>query len=85
MHASVIESISPPEHPIHVRLAKLQHLYSVIAVPEKLRDATVLQRNRCAHVSATTTGGLKADAPEKNNKARAKRSVQRSVDLGYQV
>ncbi|KAH8610641.1 hypothetical protein ERJ75_001081400 [Trypanosoma vivax] len=35
VHAKVADSIFPPEHPIHVRLAKVQHLYSVIDSPEK--------------------------------------------------
>ncbi|KAH8619571.1 hypothetical protein ERJ75_000151600 [Trypanosoma vivax] len=44
VHAKVADSIFPPEHPIHVRLAKVQHLYSVIDSPEKTHtNATVLQ------------------------------------------
>ncbi|KAG8339260.1 hypothetical protein TRVL_09910 [Trypanosoma vivax] len=34
-HAKVADSIFPPEHPIHVRLAKVQHLHSTIGRPEK--------------------------------------------------
>ncbi|CCD18511.1 hypothetical protein, conserved in T. vivax, partial [Trypanosoma vivax Y486] len=41
-HAKVADSIFPPERPIHVRLAKVQHLYSTIDSPEKPHDATVL-------------------------------------------
>ncbi|KAH8607127.1 hypothetical protein ERJ75_001449400 [Trypanosoma vivax] len=63
-HAKVAQHI-PPEHPIHVRLAKVQHLYSAIGSPEKPHDATVLQWVRRVHFNITTPGGLNADAPEK--------------------
>ncbi|CCD20833.1 hypothetical protein, conserved [Trypanosoma vivax Y486] len=66
VHAKVADSIFPPEHPIHVRLAKVQHLYSTIDNPEKPHDATVLQWARRVHFNITTPGGLKADAPEKD-------------------
>ncbi|KAH8610368.1 hypothetical protein ERJ75_001106800 [Trypanosoma vivax] len=43
VHAKVADSIFPHVHPIHVRLAKVQHLYSIVDGPEKPHDATVLQ------------------------------------------
>ncbi|KAH8608462.1 hypothetical protein ERJ75_000567000 [Trypanosoma vivax] len=39
-HAKVADSIFPPEHPIHVRLAKAQRLCSTIGGTEKRHDAT---------------------------------------------
>ncbi|KAG8340093.1 hypothetical protein TRVL_09077 [Trypanosoma vivax] len=65
-HAKVADSIFPPEHPIHVRLAKAQQLYSTRDDTEKPHDATVLQLARRVHFNTTTPGGLKADAPEKD-------------------
>ncbi|KAG8340217.1 hypothetical protein TRVL_08951 [Trypanosoma vivax] len=85
VHAKVAESIFPPEHPIHVRLAKVQHLYSPIDGMEKPHDATVLQLARRVHFNTTTPGGLKADAPEKDKKVHAMCRVQRFSDFDYQV
>ncbi|KAH8606092.1 hypothetical protein ERJ75_001550400 [Trypanosoma vivax] len=42
-HAKVADSIFPPEHPIHVRLAKAQRLCSTIGGTEKPHDAMALQ------------------------------------------
>ncbi|CCD21058.1 hypothetical protein ERJ75_001114000 [Trypanosoma vivax] len=85
VHAKVADSIFPPEHPIHVRLAKVQHSYSTIDSPEKPHDAKVLQLVRRVHFNTTTPGGLKADAPEKDKKVHTMRPVQRFSDFGYQV
>ncbi|CCD20778.1 reverse transcriptase (RNA-dependent DNA polymerase), partial [Trypanosoma vivax Y486] len=85
VHAKVADSIFPPEHPIHVRLAKVQKLYSIIDSPEKPHDATVLQWARRVHFNITTPGGLKADAPEKDKKVHSVRRVQRFRDFDYQV
>ncbi|KAH8607727.1 putative Reverse transcriptase (RNA dependent DNA polymerase) [Trypanosoma vivax] len=85
VHAKVADSIFPPEHPIHVRLAKAQHLYSIIDSHEKTHDATVLQLARCVHFNITTPGGLKADAPEKDKKAHTMRRVQRYSDFDYHM
>ncbi|KAH8604595.1 putative Reverse transcriptase (RNA dependent DNA polymerase) [Trypanosoma vivax] len=35
VHAKVADRITPPEHPVQVRLAKVQHLYSIIDSPNK--------------------------------------------------
>ncbi|CCD20318.1 reverse transcriptase (RNA-dependent DNA polymerase) [Trypanosoma vivax Y486] len=83
-HAKVAESIFPPEHPIHVRLAKAQHLPRTIDSPEKLHDATVLQLARRVHFTATP-GGLKTEAPEKDNKVHSVRRVQRFRGFDYRV
>ncbi|CCD20584.1 hypothetical protein, conserved, partial [Trypanosoma vivax Y486] len=64
VHAKVADSIFPPEPPIHVRLAKVQRLYSTIDSPEKPHEATALQWARCVHFNATMPGALKAGAPE---------------------
>ncbi|CCD20135.1 hypothetical protein, conserved, partial [Trypanosoma vivax Y486] len=85
VHAKVAQSIFPPEHPIHVRFAKVQHLYSTIDGPEKQHDATALQWNRRVHFNATTPGCLKADTPEKDKKLHTMRWVQRFSDFDYQV
>ncbi|KAH8611090.1 putative Reverse transcriptase (RNA dependent DNA polymerase) [Trypanosoma vivax] len=85
VHAKVADSIFPPEHPIHVRLAKAQHLYSIIDSPKKTHDATVLQWARRVHFNITTPGSLKADAPEKDKKVHTMRRVQRFRDFNYQV
>ncbi|KAG8339179.1 hypothetical protein TRVL_09994 [Trypanosoma vivax] len=62
-HAKVADSIFPPEHPIYVRFAMAQHLYSTIDSREKTYDMTVLQLARRVHFNTTMPGGLKADAP----------------------
>ncbi|KAG8339489.1 hypothetical protein TRVL_09686 [Trypanosoma vivax] len=85
VHTKVVDSIFPPEHPIHVRLAKVQHLYSTIGSPEKPHDAKVLQWVRRVHFNITTPAGLKADAPEKDKKVHTMRRVQRFRDFGHQV
>ncbi|KAH8609148.1 hypothetical protein ERJ75_001268300 [Trypanosoma vivax] len=84
-HAKVADSIFPPEHPIHVRLAKVQHLYSIIDSPEKPHGAKVLQLARRVHFNTTTPGGLKADAPEKDKKVHTMRRVQRFREFDYQL
>ncbi|KAH8609116.1 putative Reverse transcriptase (RNA dependent DNA polymerase) [Trypanosoma vivax] len=85
VHTKVADSIFPPEHPIHVRLAKVQHLYSIIDSPKKPHDATVLERTRRVHFNITTPGGLKADVPKKDKKVHTMRRVQRCRVFGYQV
>ncbi|KAG8343663.1 hypothetical protein TRVL_05515 [Trypanosoma vivax] len=85
VHAKVADSIFPPEHPIQVRLATVQHLYSIIDSPEKPHDAKVLQWVRRVHFNITTPCGLKADAPEKDKKVHTMRRVQRFSDFDYQV
>ncbi|CCD13168.1 unnamed protein product, partial [Trypanosoma congolense IL3000] len=85
VHAKIAESIFPPEHPIHVRLAKVKHLYSTIDGMGKQHDATVLQLARRVHFNTTTPGGLKADAPEKDKKMHTMRRVVRFRDFDYQV
>ncbi|CCD21365.1 reverse transcriptase (RNA-dependent DNA polymerase), partial [Trypanosoma vivax Y486] len=85
LHAKEADSIFPPKHPIHVRLAKVQHLCSTIDSPEKPHDAQVLQWARRVHFNITTSCGLKADAPEKDKKVRTMRRVQRFSDFDYQV
>ncbi|KAG8339596.1 hypothetical protein TRVL_09575 [Trypanosoma vivax] len=85
VHAKVADSIFPPERQIHVRLAKVQHLYSTIEGLEKPHDATVLQLVRRIRFNTTAPGGLKADAPEKDKKAHTMRRVRRFRDFGYQV
>ncbi|CCD19515.1 reverse transcriptase (RNA-dependent DNA polymerase), partial [Trypanosoma vivax Y486] len=85
VHAKVADSIFPPEPPIHVRLAKVQRLYSTIDIPEKPHEATALQWARCVHFNATMPGALKAGAPEKDKKMHTMRPVQRFSDFDYQV
>ncbi|CCD19305.1 hypothetical protein ERJ75_000432400 [Trypanosoma vivax] len=85
VHAKVADSIFPPEHSIHVRLAKVQRLYSIIDSPEKSHDAKVLQWTRRVRFNTTTPCGLKADAPEKDKKVHTMRRVQRFSDFDYQV
>ncbi|KAH8617574.1 hypothetical protein ERJ75_000367800 [Trypanosoma vivax] len=85
MHAKVADSIFPPEHPIHVRLAKVQHLYSSIDSPEKPLDAKVLQWARRVHFNVTRPMGLKADAPQKDKKVHDMRRVKRFSDFDYHV
>ncbi|KAH8607055.1 hypothetical protein ERJ75_001472800 [Trypanosoma vivax] len=85
VHAKVTYSIFPPEHPIRVRLAKVQHLYSIIDSPEKPHDATALERAMGVHFTTTTPGVLKADAPEKDKKVHTMRRVQRVMDFDSQV
>ncbi|CCD21331.1 hypothetical protein, conserved, partial [Trypanosoma vivax Y486] len=85
VHAKVADSIFPPEHPIHARLANAQHLYSANEGPEKPHDAKVLQLCRLVHFNITTPGGLKADAPKKDKKVHTMRRVQRFSDLDYQM
>ncbi|CCD19830.1 reverse transcriptase (RNA-dependent DNA polymerase), putative [Trypanosoma vivax Y486] len=84
VHAKVADSIFPPEHPIHVRLAKAQRLYSTIGGMEKRRDGTALRVARRANFN-TTPGGLKAGAPEKDKKVHTMRRVRRFMGFGYQV
>ncbi|KAH8615076.1 hypothetical protein ERJ75_000487800 [Trypanosoma vivax] len=84
VHAKVADSIFPPEHPIHIGLATVQHLYSTIDGAEKPHDATVLQLCRRVHFNITTPGGLKADAPEKDN-VHPMRRVQRFREFDCQV
>ncbi|KAH8610401.1 hypothetical protein ERJ75_001104200 [Trypanosoma vivax] len=43
VHAKVADSIFPPEHPIHVRLAKVQHFYNTINSPKNRTT-----RRRCS-------------------------------------
>ncbi|CCD20636.1 hypothetical protein ERJ75_000909000 [Trypanosoma vivax] len=83
-HAKVADSIFPPEHPIHVRLAKAQRLCSTIGGAEKPHDATVLQLVMRVHFNAATPGGLKADASE-DKKVHTIGRVQRFRGFGYQV
>ncbi|KAH8617757.1 hypothetical protein ERJ75_000345500 [Trypanosoma vivax] len=85
VHAKVADSIFPPDHSVHARLAKAQHLYSTIDGTEKLHDAKVLQLARRVHFNTTAPGGLKADAPEKDRKMRTMRRAKRSSDFDYQV
>ncbi|KAH8606834.1 putative RNase H [Trypanosoma vivax] len=85
VHAKVADSIFPPEHPIHVRLAKEQHLCSTIDGKRKTHDEKALQLARRVHFNITTPGGLKADAPEKDKKVHTMRRVQRFSDFDYQV
>ncbi|CCD19837.1 hypothetical protein, conserved, partial [Trypanosoma vivax Y486] len=85
VHAKVEDSIFPPEHPIYIRLSKVQHLYSTIDRHEKARDAKVLQWPRRVHFNITTPGGLKADEPEKDKKVHTMRRVRRFSDFDYQV
>ncbi|KAH8606858.1 hypothetical protein ERJ75_001470800 [Trypanosoma vivax] len=85
VHAKVADSIFPPEHPIHVRLAKAQRLCSTIDSPEKPHDATALQLARRVNFNITTPGGPKADAPEKGKKVHTMRRVHRFSDFDYQV
>ncbi|CCD15256.1 unnamed protein product [Trypanosoma congolense IL3000] len=80
----IAESIFLPEHPIHVRLAKVKHLYSIDGTG-KQHDATVLKLARRVHFNTTTPGGLKADAPEKDKKMHTMRRVVRFRDFDYQV
>ncbi|KAH8603226.1 hypothetical protein ERJ75_001842600 [Trypanosoma vivax] len=56
VHAKVADSIFPPEHPIHVRLAKVQHLYSIIDSPEKPHEATALLWARCVPLQCRHAG-----------------------------
>ncbi|KAH8612830.1 hypothetical protein ERJ75_000850500 [Trypanosoma vivax] len=84
-HAKVADSIFPPENPIHVRLAKVQHLYSIIDSTEKAHDAKVLQLARRVHFNIATPGSLKADAPEKDKKVHTMRRVQRFSDFDHQM
>ncbi|KAH8617524.1 hypothetical protein ERJ75_000364700 [Trypanosoma vivax] len=84
-HAKVADSIFPPEHPIHVRLAKVHNLYSIIDSPEKPHDAKVLQWARRVHFNITSPGGLKADAPEKDKKVHTMRRVHRFREFDYHV
>ncbi|KAH8610340.1 hypothetical protein ERJ75_001110800 [Trypanosoma vivax] len=84
-HAKVADSIFPPEHPIHVRLAKVQRLYSTIDGAEKTHYATALQLAKRIHFNITTPGGLKADAAEKDRKVHTVRRVRRFRDFDYQV
>ncbi|KAH8620153.1 hypothetical protein ERJ75_000092300 [Trypanosoma vivax] len=84
-HAKVKDSIFPPEHPIYVRLARVQHLYSTIGGMEKRRDGTALRVARRVHFNTATPGGLKVDTPEKDKKVRTMRRVQRFSDFDYQV
>ncbi|KAG8344806.1 reverse transcriptase (RNA-dependent DNA polymerase) [Trypanosoma vivax] len=84
-HAKVADSIFPSEHPIYIRLANVQHLYSIIDSTEKPHDAKVLQWARRVHFNATALGSLKADAPEKDKKVHTMRRVQRFSDFDYQV
>ncbi|KAH8604750.1 hypothetical protein ERJ75_001686500 [Trypanosoma vivax] len=76
-HAKVADSIFPPEHPIHVRLAKAQRLCSTIGGTEKRHDATALQLAMRVRFNAATPGGLKADAPDKDKKVHTIGRVRR--------
>ncbi|CCD18644.1 hypothetical protein, conserved in T. vivax, (fragment) [Trypanosoma vivax Y486] len=60
-------------------------MHSTIDSPKKPHDATVLQLASRVHFNSTTTGGLNADAPEKDKKVHAMRRVQRFRDFDYQV
>ncbi|KAH8603388.1 hypothetical protein ERJ75_001813700 [Trypanosoma vivax] len=84
VHAKVAESIFPQERTIRFGLVKAQHLYSAIGGPGKQSDATLLQLARRIRFD-TTPGGLKADAPEKDEKVRNRRRVQRVDDFDCQV
>ncbi|CCD16585.1 unnamed protein product [Trypanosoma congolense IL3000] len=85
VHAKIAESIFPPEHPIHVRLAKVKHLYRTMDGTGKKHDATVLKLFGRVTFNTTTPGGLKADAPEKDKKMHTMRRVIRFRDFDYQV
>ncbi|KAH8603643.1 hypothetical protein ERJ75_001801500 [Trypanosoma vivax] len=84
-HAKVADSIFPPEHPIHVRLAKAQRLCSTIGGTEKPHDAMALQLAMRVHFDTATPGGLKADAPDKDKKAHTIGRVRRFREFDYQV
>ncbi|CCD19406.1 retrotransposon hot spot protein (RHS), putative, (fragment), partial [Trypanosoma vivax Y486] len=84
VHAKVADSSFPTERQIRIRLAKAQHLYSIIDSPEKPHDATASQLTRRVHFNITTPGDPKADAPRKD-KVHAIRRVQRFRDFDYQV
>ncbi|KAG8341347.1 hypothetical protein ERJ75_000665800 [Trypanosoma vivax] len=76
MHAMVVETIFPPEHPIHIRLAKVHRLNTIIDRATEPDNEKVLQLARRVHLNITAPGGLKASAPEKdqegaNHAARA--------------
>ncbi|KAH8614855.1 hypothetical protein ERJ75_000645300 [Trypanosoma vivax] len=62
--AKVADSIFRPERSIHVRLAKAQHLCSVVGGPEKTHAATALWRARRVRCNIAAPRGLKADAPK---------------------
>ncbi|KAH8609172.1 hypothetical protein ERJ75_001258200 [Trypanosoma vivax] len=85
MHAKVAGSIFPPGQPIHVKLARVRRLYSIIDSPEKTQDATALQLVWRVHFNTDTPGGLKADAQEKDKKVHTMRRVQRFSFFDYQV
>ncbi|CCD19321.1 reverse transcriptase (RNA-dependent DNA polymerase) [Trypanosoma vivax Y486] len=85
VHPEVADSIFPPEHPIHVRLAKVQRLYSIDDGPEKPHDARVLEWARRVHFNTTTPGVLKADAPEKDKKVHTMLRAQRFSEFDYQL
>ncbi|KAH8616768.1 putative Reverse transcriptase (RNA dependent DNA polymerase) [Trypanosoma vivax] len=84
-HAKMADSIFPPDHPIHVRLKTVRHLYGTVDGTEKPHDAKRLQWARRVHFNITTPGGLKADESEKNKKVHTMRRVQWFSDFDYQV
>ncbi|CCD18575.1 hypothetical protein, conserved [Trypanosoma vivax Y486] len=64
VHTEGTSSIFPPERPIYVRRAMVQHSFSTIDSPERPHNATASQLARRVHFNTTTPGGLKADAPK---------------------
>ncbi|KAH8608905.1 hypothetical protein ERJ75_001264300 [Trypanosoma vivax] len=67
VHAKVADSIFPPEHPIHVRLARVQHLCSTIGGPKK----HTMQR-RCRGLGVPTSTPRRV-ASRRKHKRRTRR------------
>ncbi|KAH8612880.1 hypothetical protein ERJ75_000842400 [Trypanosoma vivax] len=85
VHAKVQDTVFPLEHPIHIRLAKAQDLFSTIDSPEKDHEAAMLRLARRVHFKSTTARGLKADAPEKDRQVQTIGRVRRFSGFDCQV
>ncbi|KAH8612872.1 hypothetical protein ERJ75_000841700 [Trypanosoma vivax] len=85
VHAKVQDSVFPLEHPIHIRLAKAQDLFSTIDSPEKDQEAAMLRLARRVHFRRPTARGLKADAPEKDRQVHTIGRVRRFSGFDCQV
>ncbi|KAG8339175.1 hypothetical protein TRVL_09997 [Trypanosoma vivax] len=64
VHTEGTSSIFPPERPIYVRLAMVQHSFGNVDGPERPHNATVSQLARRVHFNIATPGVLKANAPK---------------------
>ncbi|CCD20346.1 reverse transcriptase (RNA-dependent DNA polymerase) [Trypanosoma vivax Y486] len=77
VHTKVADSIFPPEHPIHVRLAKVQHLCSIIDSPKNHTT-----RRCCTWPGVFTSTSPRRAASRRTHQRRTKRCTLCSACSG---